>query len=130
LVFVDGGFPIREVPPRLVRLAEVCRRLAERLPASSSEEALEILILTMNEVEDEWSGTPYDPENWSTDGRLYPPVPAGMRPVPGKPEVTRWRSKAHNTYVRANGALEIVSVRDEATIFSALGKNGKGVWDD
>jgi len=100
------------------------------LPASSSEEALGILILTMNEVEDEWSGTPYDPESWSTDGRLYPPVPSGMRPVPGRPEVTRWRSKAHNTYVRANGALEIVSVHDEATIFSASGKNGKGVWDD
>jgi hypothetical protein len=65
----------------------------------------------------------------------WPPLSASARgnapsPVPGRPEVTRWRSKAHNTYVRANGALEIVSVRDEATIFSASGKNGKGVWDD
>jgi len=94
------------------------------------EEALGVLSTTLNEVEDELAGILYNPERWQTDGRLYPPLPDSRRPVPGRPDVTRWRSKGHNTYIRENGAVEIVSVREGEIVFHAPGRDGRGVWDD
>ena len=72
----------------------------------------------------------HNPERWQTDGRLYPPLPDSRRPVPGYPDVTRWRSKGHNTYIRENGAMEIVTVREGEIVFRAPGRDGRGVWDD
>ena len=89
-----------------------------------------LLVQTLNEVEDELSGIPYNPESWATDGRLYPPFPDSRRPVPGHPDVVRWRSKGHNTFIRTNGAIEIVQLVDGTVVFRAFGRNGKGVWDD
>lgn len=87
-----------------------------------------MLTSTLNEVEDAWTGIPYNPESWATDGRLYPPLPDSRRPVPGYPEVTRWRSKAHNVYIRENGAIEIIRVPDDAIVFRVPGRDGRGVW--
>lgn len=94
------------------------------------EETLAVLSTTLNEVEDELAGILYNPERWQTDGRLYPPLPDSRRPVPGYPDVTRWRSKGHNTYIRNNGAIEIVTVREGQIVFRAPGRDGRGVWDD
>jgi hypothetical protein len=121
---------IREVASRARRLEELFRRLIQRLPASSGEEAFSLLTATLNEVEDELTGIPYNPESWATDGRLYPPLPDSRRPLPGRPDVARWRSRAHNTYIRNNGAIEIVQVLGGAVVFRALGQDGRGVWDD
>jgi hypothetical protein len=100
------------------------------LPVTSGEEALAVLSTTLNEVEDELAGIPYNPERWQTDGRLYPPLPDSRRPVPGYPDVTRWRSKGHNTYIRENGAIEIATVPKGELVFQAPGRDGRGVWDD
>ena len=104
--------------------------MAQKLPASSSDEALSILSATLNEVEDELTGILYNPESWQTDGRLYPPLRDSRHPVPGCPDVMRWRSKAHNTYIRDNGAVEIVTVQEGEIVFRAPGRDGRGVWDD
>lgn len=130
---VESGprrWSIEEISSRAQRLSEFFRRLAQRLPAASVDEALAVLTTTLNEVEDELSGIRYNPERWQTDGRLYPPLPDSRRPVPGRPDVTRWRSKGHNTYIRENGAMEIVTVREGEIVFRAAGRNGRGVWDD
>ena len=121
---------IEEILSRAQRLSEFFRRLTQRIPAASIDEALAVLSTTLNEVEDELSGIRYNPERWQTDGRLYPPLPDSRRPVPGHPDVTRWRSKGHNTYIRENGAVEIVTVREGEIVFRAPGGDGRGVWDD
>lgn len=115
---------------RAERLSEFFRRLTQRLPVSSGEEALAVLSATLNEVEDELARIPYNPERWKADGRLYPPLPDSQRPVPGCPDVTRWRSKGHNTYIRENGAIEIATVPQGEPVFRAPGLDGRGVWDD
>ncbi len=114
---------------RAQRLEEFFRRFAQRLPVSSGEDALAVLVSTLNEVEGELSGIPYNPESWATDGRLYPPFPDSRRPVPGRTDVVRWRSKGHNTYIRNNGAIQISRVPDGAIVFEASGSDGRGVWE-
>lgn len=39
------------------------------------------------------------------------------------------RTKAHNVFIAANGAIEIQAVRSKIVIFSILGADGKEVWD-
>lgn len=124
----SGGVSIREVS-RSQRLEEFLRRLASRLPVASVEDAFSVLAETLNEVEDELTGIPYNPDSWATDGRLYPPLSDSRRPVPGRPDVARWRSRAHNTYIRENGAIEIARVPDNAIVFRAPGRDGRGVWE-
>jgi len=126
---LPGGWRIPTKRSREQRLDEFFRRLAQRLPVSSAEDALAVLVSTLNEVEDELSGIPYNPESWAMDGRLYPPLPDSRRPVPGRPDLARWRSKAHNTYIRDNGALAIVRAPDGVIVFEAPGQDGRGVWE-
>lgn len=62
-------------------------------PASSAEQALELLASVLNQVEDELSGIPFQPERWQNDGRMYPPLADSARDVEGRPELTRYRSR-------------------------------------
>jgi hypothetical protein len=86
----NGGLPI-VAATRRERLTEIYRRLALATPAASGTDALDLIALTMNQVEDQLSGVPFDPENWQNDGRLYPPQPDSLRMVAGRPDVTRFR---------------------------------------
>jgi hypothetical protein len=108
------------------RLKEFYRRLAASAAANNVDEALELIGLLLNAVEDELSGVPYDPASWQNDGRLYPPLPDSVRPVEGLPGVKRLRSFRHNTFVAANGAIEIRTI-DGTLEFSKAGRDGKGV---
>jgi hypothetical protein len=121
----NGGLPI-VAATRRERLTEIYRRLELAAPAASGTDALDLIALTMNQVEDQLSGVPFDPENWRNDGRLYPPHPDSHRTVAGRPDLTRFRSKRHNTWIRSNGAIEIRTSEGDVE-FAKPGADGKGV---
>lgn len=108
------------------RIAEFLRRLSVARAAGTAEEALNLLSDTLNRVEDELTEIPYDPENWQTDGRMYPPRIDSGREVTGRDDLVRYRSKAHNTYIRENGGIEIRDING-FVIFSKAGADGKFV---
>ena len=87
------------------------------------------LVSILETVEDELTGIPNDPRNWRTDGRLYPPQRDNWFRVPGRPDVTRMRTKAHNVFIAANGAIEIRAVESGVAIFTKAGADGREVWD-
>jgi hypothetical protein len=111
---------------RRERLTEIYRRLELAAPVASGTEALDLIVLTMNQVEDQLSGVPFNPENWRNDGRLYPPQPDNLHMVPGRPDVTRFRSRGHNTFIRSNGSFEIRTLEEDVE-FAKLGADGQGV---
>jgi hypothetical protein len=121
----NGGLPI-VAATRRERLTEIYRRLALAAPAASGTDALDLIALTMNQVEDQLSGVRFDPENWKNDGRLYPPQPDSLRMVAGRPDVTRFRSRGHNTWIRSNGAFEIRTLEGDVE-FAKPGADGQGV---
>lgn len=127
----------RDPPPKSERLRVFLERYRKRLPAASFEQAYGLLVTTLNEVEDELTGIPNEPDHWMDDGRLYPPQQDSWRSVHGYPGLTRMRSVGHNTYIAANGAVEIRLASDPVAppganstpLFGVAGKDGKGVWD-
>lgn len=108
------------------RFAEFLTRLWAAPSASSAEEAFCLLGDTLNQVEDELTDIPYAPEHWQMDGRMYPPHADAVREVPGRDDLVRYRSKAHSTYIRSNGAIEIHDING-TVVFSKSGADGKGI---
>ncbi|HEX6086448.1 MAG TPA: hypothetical protein VF266_18110 [Thermoanaerobaculia bacterium] len=110
------------------RLRELIRRLRLAPPAASFDEARRLLETTLNAVEDEMSGVPFDPARWQSDGRMYPPQDDSERTVPGQAAVRRYRSRRHNTFIGNNGALEIRTVEHEILLRKA-GADGRFISD-
>ncbi len=108
------------------RFQEFLDRLRKSSPASSHDEAFSLLSDTLNQVEDEFTNIPFQPEHWQTDGRMYPPEEDNARDVEGRSDVIRYRHKAHNTFIRDNGAIKIQDV-DGKVLFEKLGSDGRGV---
>lgn len=111
------------VPSKSERLAELFRRLAAAPPATNAREAKLLLDNTLNAVEDELTTIPFDPSAWATDGRLYPAQEDSRRPVPGRPDVARYRHRSHNTRIGANGSIEISDDSDQV-LFRKPGADG------
>ena len=111
------------------RLAEFLRRLGSAPAAKSFEEAYSQICNILNELEDELTGIPNNPENWQTDGRLYPPRLDSVRKVPNKNAVKRFRSVGHNTFIGENGGIEIEVVQTRKVIFSKAGQDGRKVHE-
>ncbi len=102
-------------------------------PAKSLDGALEQLSTTLNEVENEYSGIPYNPDEPEGDGRLYPPSQKYGRPFPQHPRVQRLRQVGHNTLIGDNGSVEIRAVAEDPLegdlLFSKPGADGKKVME-
>lgn len=117
------------VPSKEVRFKEFLRRLENARPARTFDEAYRLLGKVLNGVEDELTQIPYDPENWHVDGRLYPPFADRIRAVEGREDVKRFRSRGHNTFIGANGAIEIQQASGREVVLRKDGADGRGVWD-
>ena len=113
------------VPTKGQRLAEIFRRLAAAPPAASHDEAYRLLCETIDAVEDELTTTPNNPANWMTDGRIYPPQPDRRFSVKGRPDLKRYASAAHNTFIRDNGAITTF-IRHGPVVFDKAGADGRG----
>ena len=111
------------------RLSEFYEKFGKAHPSSSFDEVYGLFVTLMNAVEDEFSGVPYDPARWQTDGRLYPPQIDSIRDVPDRPFVKRFRSKSHNTFIGTNGAVEIYDMFRQEVVFVKLGSDGRGVGE-
>jgi hypothetical protein len=104
-------------------------RLSGAANVASHSEALSLIADVLTAVEDEMTDIPNRPGNWQTDGRMYPPEPDSEREVDDRPDLTRYRSRGHNTFIRDNGAIEIRTVRGQL-LFSKPGQDGRGVNDE
>lgn len=113
---------------RSLRLTYFLQRLASIPTASSGAEARTQLDTTLNAVEDEFSGVPFDPSSWMMDGRMYPPQDDFSFPVAGHPEVTLFRSRKHRIYIRTNGAVRIETTT-RAPLLDKPGADGQRVFD-
>lgn len=114
--------------PKPERFAAFLDRLRSAPAAATFDEAYEQLCAILNEVEDALTSIPYNPENWQTDGRMYPPQPDSMREIPDRPAVKRFRSRGHNTLIGANGAIEIQLVNPaNEVVFAKPGADGREV---
>ncbi|HEV3025319.1 MAG TPA: hypothetical protein VGX76_22770 [Pirellulales bacterium] len=111
-----------EIPNVQVRLDEVFRRLDAALAASTWEEAHQRLCQILDQVEDERTGIPNEPDKWMDSERMYPPQSDRMSSVAGT-DVKRFDSERHLTYIAPNGAM-LICRRWRATEIT-FAKNGK-----
>lgn len=114
---------------KYARIRVFYERLQAAPAASTHDESYALFCSTLIAVEDELSGVPNNPNNWLSDGRLYPPQPDRAYGVDGFPDVVRYRSFGHNTYIAKNGAVEVKIIPTNEVDFVRLGANGKGVWE-
>ena len=109
-------------------------RLRDAPRALTREEAYRQLSNVLNETEEELTQIPFNPDQWRTDGRMYPPRLDSIRDVPDWPRVKRYRSRGHNTFISDNGAIEIQTAptgehEDGEVILSKPGADGKTIWE-
>lgn len=113
--------------PKAARVEEFLRRLAGAPPASSAEEALTLVNTLLNQVEDELSGVPYDPEaarQLVTDGRLYGPHESFASHWKARSDLLRYAHAQHDTFVQANGAVLVRVRRPAVVLLSKAGADG------
>lgn len=123
------------VLPRWARLEVYYHRMRTAPPVSNHDEAMQLMAKTLNGVEDEFSGVPYDPSEAGNDGRMYPPDPRFPARRVSAPGVRVYRQRGHVTYVADNGAIETREVQAgadgpvEYTVLDKPGNDGRRVSD-
>lgn len=116
------------MPPKAKRLQEFLQRLKAAPPANSAEKALELLAEILNAVEDEFSGVPFRPEHWRTDGRMYPPQEDSRVKFPERPSLRKYRNKGHYNYIGSNGSLRI-DMLEGTVLLDKPGQDGRKTSD-
>ena len=91
---------------RSKRRALFLAELEQATAAHDVASARALLAETMNLIEEAHSGVPYDPENWMTDDRMYPPQDDLEQPSPLAGAVL-FHSLGHAIWFAANGAIRI-----------------------
>ncbi|HTV43005.1 MAG TPA: hypothetical protein VMF08_20745 [Candidatus Sulfotelmatobacter sp.] len=115
------------MPTKAKRLQEFLERLEAAPPAGSADEAFGLIVSTLNAVEDELSGVPFRPENWRTDGRLYPPQ-EDARVKSERPSLRKYRSKGHYNFIGLNGSIRIETL-DAAVLLDKPGQDGRRAYE-
>jgi hypothetical protein len=116
------------VPSKGKRLEIFLERLRAAAPANSTEEAFDLLANTLNAVEDELSGVPNRPENYKTDGRLYPPQEDRRAKYPERPSLRKYWSAAHVSFFGINGSIRIETSKGEI-VLDKPGRDGLKTHD-
>jgi hypothetical protein len=99
-------------------------RLAAERPAGSANQALALLAEVLNAVENEFSGVPYRPEHWKTDGRMYPPQEDSRVRCPERPSLRKYRNKGHYNFIGLNGSIRIETL-DAQILLDKRGEDGR-----
>ncbi len=89
------------------RLRVFYHRLRTALPAATHDGALRLISWVLHEVEDEFSGVPYDPAETGIDGRMYPPNSKFRRSNREIAGIVCYRQFSHVTFIADKGAFEI-----------------------
>jgi hypothetical protein len=126
--FKDENGEEEDVASRPQRLQEFLRRLDQAPPTSTFDEGRKLVDDTLNTVEDELSGVPFNQATWLTDGRMYPVQDDNIRDVPGRLDVKRLRATDHNIYIATNGAIRIEQVSTRTVVLDKPGKDGRKVF--
>lgn len=101
-------------------------------PVATHDEAKALVDGTLNGVEDEFSGVPFDEERAGTDGRMYPPSEKFLDTKWSNRNVRCYRQTAHATFIAENGAIEIRPRRGHELgpiRFEKQGRDGRKVSD-
>lgn len=110
------------------RLQEFLKRLQASPSASTADEAFDLLAQTLNAVEDEYSGVPFRPENWRTDGRLYPPQEDSRVKFSERPSLRKYRNKGHYNFIGINGSIRIETLEGDV-LLDKSGQDGRKTHD-
>lgn len=90
------------------RVALFLQALEQAPNAENESAAYDLLCNTLNAIEDQYSGVPYNPATEATDGRMYPPLADSIRKQGTIPGIkTRYRSRGHFSTTQHNGAIRI-----------------------
>ena len=111
--------------PKSDRLAEFIRRLQIAPSASDHDVALNLIVVTLNAVEDELSGVPFDLARSFVDGRLYPP--SEDFEIESQIAGTRcYRQRGHMTFISPAGAIRIART-DGLLVVTKAGADGQEI---
>jgi hypothetical protein len=109
---------------RADRLDLIFDLIMAREPTGDWEGARRLLATAFNEIEDQHSDVPYNPDNWESDGRFYPPHDDFMVNS-ANPRVKVFHSRKHRIFFGINGSIRIQVRRGEDRNNIVLDKPGQ-----
>lgn len=109
------------IPSKSARMKEFFRRLAAAPAAANDADALALVCDTLNRVEDELTGIPFNPDDYKKDGRMYPPQPDREFATDDRPDVRQFLSVGHITAIGRDGSIEIRDRHTGALYFAKPG---------
>lgn len=104
------------------RLREYFRRLGGQPPSQTAEDALERIIVTLDEVEDAYSGIPKSdppPAMNVLGNRMYPPQ--ADRIIRQRDGSITARTRGHEISIGSNGSIAITNSQTAAVEFQQAG---------
>ena len=102
------------------RLAIVYQRLAQAPPCASADEALALLVVILEAVEDEFSGVVKNPHSTlMRDGRMYAPQADHITLLPDGSKIAR--SRRHEILLGTGGSFRFTEIASQKVEFEKEG---------